>query len=220
MITTTDLPLLISDEKIIRGKIFRAAFPYLEERPLEFFEKCSECNKCANATCGQNYCGRVTSKPDGFEEQDDAPVYVINRFKARYAIILSTEVLNQNKRWSSVLVAPIVGIHDDELDKPRVKKIISRDPSYFTAHYLEPSVTGMHCFIDLSRIGPIPKSWLLQEKSAELQETDFEVISKKIGLVLAQNKLEQCEECAKKLCENCDIKQEVEELRKQLEKGA
>lgn len=204
----------VKNEDILRGKIFRVAFPFLEDRPLNFFEKCDQCNVCEHK-CGQTYCGRVFTKTDGFEDSGDKTLYVINRFKARYAMILSTGVLN-NSKFPNVIVAPIVGIHDDEINKPNIKDIMERSLKKFTAYYLDDSVTGKHCYIDLGKIQPIPKNWLLQEKFYVNDKTVFDGISERLGLTLAQKKLIECERC-KKPCEKCELKQEIETLRQQLE---
>ena len=215
MVKTSNLPFLIDDKDIIRGKIFRTAFPFLEGRPLQFFEQCADCKDCKHHGTGHDYCGKVTEKPYGFEDSHDKTLYVVNRFKARHAIILSTQTLNENPHWPNIIVAPIVGIHDDELDKPKIKKIMSRDLKYFTAYYLEPSITGAHCFIDLGKIRPIPKNWLLQDKAILADNKMFDEISNRIGIILSQKSLEQCDGC-KKPCENCDLKTEIEFLKKQL----
>ena len=211
------LPHVIDHKDIIRGKIFRTAFPFLEERPLLFFEKCDKNNgSCCPHEAVPKQCGRVVEKNYGFESGEDDELLVLTRFKARYAIVLSTPVLNQNANWPNVIIAPIVGIHDDELHKSRIQRIMKHDISMFTAFYLDVNITGMHCYIDLGKIRPAPKNWLLQEK-AKLTDTDsFNAISERIGLLLAQKQLADCKNC-KKPCDNCGMRIEVEQLRKQLE---
>jgi len=210
------LPYVIEAKDIIRGKIFRTAFPMLEERPLSFLENCPEHKKCKHFNTGQNYCGKIIEKPYGFDSGDDEVLLVVNRFKARYAIVLSTHILNQNPNWPNVIVVPIVGIHADELDKPRIKKIMKKDITMFTAYYLDPTITGMPCYIDLGKIRPVPKNWLLQEKWTVSDKEVFNGISERIGLLLAQKKLADCDKC-KKPCEKCSLRDEVEQLKKQLE---
>lgn len=213
-----NLPHLIDSKDIIRGKIFRTAFPFLEERPLAFFEKCDKYEKECSSHCGgHKHCGRVVDKEYGFESSNDEILYVVTRFKARHAIVLSTPVINENKYARNVLVAPIVGIHEDELETPKIKGIMNREYRIFTAHYLEKNITGMHCYIDLSKIGAVPKSWLLQEKAFLEDRETFNGISERIGIMLAQKQLIDCKNC-KKPCENCDIKGELEKLQLQLEK--
>jgi hypothetical protein len=213
-----NLPHLIDSEDIIRGKIYRTAFPFLEERPLAFFEKCDVYNSACSLHCsGHQYCGRVVEKPYGFESSNDETLYVVTRFKARHAIVLSTSVLNENRSWPNVILAPIVGIHDDEIHKQKFKSIMNRDLSKFTTYYLDKDITGMHCYIDLGKIRPVPKNWLLQEKAFLEEEQAFNDISERIGLILAQRRLVDCKNC-KKPCENCDIKGELEKLQLQLEK--
>lgn len=208
---------VIKDEDIVRGKIFRTAFPFLEDRPLKFFETCSHSDSCEHCGTGQNYCGRVIEKVYGFENDNDKTLYVLNRFKARYAMVLSTNVLNSRERFPNVIVAPIVGIHDDEVDKPFIKKIMNRDLQAFTSYYLDKSVTGKHCYVDLGKVRPVPKNWLLQDKFIVNDDTMFDGISERLGLMLAQKKLVNCEKCTKP-CEKCDLKDEIEELKKQLSK--
>lgn len=215
MIDKSNLPYFVKDEDIVRGKIFRAAFPYLEERPLSFLEECSNHQNCNHCGTGQDYCGRIVSKSYGFE--DGREMYVVTRFKARHAIVLSADMLNSHKGYPNVLVAPIIGIHPNEIQKPKYQRIINGDKTLFTAYYLNPSVTGMHSFIDLGRISPIPKTWLLQEKTTIESEDKFNEISERIGMMLAQKRLADCENCTKP-CEKCEIKEQVEQLKKQLEK--
>lgn len=203
----------INNEDIVRGKIFRVAFPFLEDRPLDFFEKCDKHKECKH-NCDQDYCGRVYSRNDGFEDNNNKTLYVINRFKARYAIILSTSALNRST-FPNVIVAPIVGIHDDEIDNPNIKDIMERSLKKFTAYYIDKSVTGKHAYIDLGKIQPIPKNWLLQEKFLVNDTKIFDGVSERLGLILAQKKLVDCERC-KRPCENCELKIEMEALRRQL----
>lgn len=212
------LPHLIDSKDIIRGKIFRTAFPFIEDRPLAFFEKCDKYEKeCPSHCSGHKHCGRVVEKAYGFESSNDEILYVVTRFKARHAIVLSTSVINENSNAHNVVVAPLIGIHDDEINTPKIKSIMNREFRIFSAHYLEKNVTGMHCYIDLSKIGPVPKTWLLQEKAFIEDDQTFNGISERIGIMLAQKQLIGCKNC-KKPCENCAIKNELEKLQTQLEK--
>ena len=210
------LPEVIDYKDIIRGKIFRTAFPFLEERPLLFFEKCDESNEsCCLPKASRKQCGRVVERDYGFESSEDATLFVLTRFKARHAIVLSTHVLNQKDNWPNVIIAPIVGIHDNELHKPNIQRIMKHDIALFTAFYLGATLTGMHCYIDLGKIRPAPKNWLLQEKAILTDVNAFNSISERIGLLLAQKQLADCKNC-KKPCDNCGMRIEVEQLRKQL----
>lgn len=207
---------VIKDSDIKRGKIFRTAFPFLDERPLKFLEECAHNRECQHACAGHDYCGRIVKKVDGFEADDDRVLNVITQFKARYAMVLSTSVLNENKRFPNVIVAPIVGIYKDEMQKPFIKRVINMDLSAFTAYYLGDGVTGKPCYVDLGKIRPVPKNWLLQDKYFVDDEHVFNGISERLGLTLAQKKLVDCDKC-KRPCDKCELKDEIEKLKRQLE---
>lgn len=161
----------------------------------------------------------MTSKPHGFDGNGKELLALI-RFKARYVIVLSAPKINGNPKRPNVIVAPIVGIHEDEMDKPYIRSIMNRDIKLPTAYYLAPAITGEHCYIDLAKIRAIPKNWLLREKATVTETEVFDGISERIGLLLSLSKLARCDDC-KKPCDKCEMKSQFEVPREHLEvKGA
>lgn len=140
---------------INHGWIFEAAVPYVSERPLDFFipnANNPDTGTVVNGTKVQMQAQFL----DGKEKQ------VVLKVKPRKVLILSNDELNHDASHYDVTVAKIYSIKDSEHSEPWYDPTVEGTHPFFV--YLESSITGKECYIDLSTVTTIHKNMLLEEK--------------------------------------------------------
>jgi hypothetical protein len=172
--------------EIQRGFIFEAImfYPSDTKRPLTFFipDAGSPDKGSAVQAVGNFNAQKVNGIFQAVEQK------AIVTLKPRKVVILSNDVLNQEEEFEFIQVAPIMSLTQRDKSKDWFKMVQNDTHPIFV--YLDSSITGKECYVDLSETMSIHKGTLLR-KLNEVPEPRLTVIEEHLAECLSLGYVEE-----------------------------
>jgi len=184
----TQLPRLVDDSKIIRGRIFNVAIINTNSRPLGFLEKV------------ENETFKIIKKPDGLEGKIDSKtgkkkaevLQMVTNVKLRPAIVIQIDKDNNKVSYPFVVILPLANIPKSKKDTYTMKRIIEKN-DLDSLHYL-----GHNSYVTVNDPSRVYKNMLFEfDDGVERKINDdvLEIIMKKFANCFGIKKIEKCDEC-------------------------
>ncbi|HCL4447341.1 TPA: type II toxin-antitoxin system PemK/MazF family toxin [Clostridium botulinum] len=180
----------VPNEEIKRGRVFWAAVPFTDERPLKLFEYIENAKYTGKIKKEDilSFSGNISNIKVGRKSDE---INVVTKYKRRMVLVVQNEEYNKNENYQFVYVVPLTTYGGNKYKIDNVKN----NPNFPNVHYLG-ELTNKESVANIGDIKRIHKSLLIQTTKYKINdEKMMNAICEKIGHMMQIEKIEKCEEC-------------------------